>query len=907
MRWRCSPASPRRLVDKVAFELEPGVEVEYDEHGIVRGLEHLERPYFDLGERDPLRVAARYANDVAAVYGIPGSMLTDLWTPVGDGPVPEPALLRFAEKKSITQVTTVSFVQTVLSLPIWEAGLSVSLLPDPLRVVASQSSVHLEVDVESPDDHARHLLPIPDKDLAWLLGLLADPQPSDPLPEIGGSRLLVYRYDPAARFDPEAGPAPDGTGGGVPVLPLRALSDTVVAGRHYVVREVLFTWPVPGAGPVRWRAFVDVTTGGVLYLRAAIAAVHGYVYPRDPVTTGGELKGVAGELDARCALEELRGLQPTDPQTLRGEFVQIVDSEPPHGPPPSTTSGTFRYPVDSQEFAAVNAYYHVDRLFRLVQELGFVLGKLFDETIGKEPVPVDHRAVQDEDNAYALGRLGGAGLERFVFGRSAKTGVSLADDARVVAHEFCHALLWDAVHAANLTFAHSPGDALAAVLYDPGSRAPDRHRTFPWTRTERHHGGPLRKLEDGWAWDGDRDVVSGYGSEQILSATLFSLYCSIGGASPDVRVQTWASRYAAYLIIGGIAALPTAAYTTVSRADAYAKAMMVADAAPAAYEGLPGGLRKVIRWSFERRGLYKAPGTVLPSNDPGVPRAVDVFIDDGRQGEYTYQGDFWESTDIWNRRAADGAGVHQTPVAGAVNHAYVRVGNRGTGDARNVTVRGFHCGPSAGLVWPDDWKPMDTPSITVPGPIVPGGSVIAGPFAWTPTAGHDCLLMCVSAPGDRAGNDPATSLASAKGPIPLHRLVPFDNNIAQRGMTPVAGGGGASGLTRSLHGRGLRVHNPWPRGADVTVQTDLPAFLRRRGWDLTLAAGATHRLEPRAGREVTLVVHPGGNFTAGDVTAAGPDAVIRLRTLIDGLVVGGMSFILDPALSDPPPGPQESS
>ncbi|MEU8362765.1 hypothetical protein AB0C27_42800 [Nonomuraea sp. NPDC048882] len=885
----------------MAFELERDVEVELDELGIVRGLEHLERPYLDSDGPDPVRVAARYADDVAPVYGIPGSMLTDLWTRVGDRPVPEPALLRFAEEKSITQVTIVSFVQTVLSLPIWEAGLSVSLLPDPLRVVASQSSVHLDADARIPDDHAPYLPPFGAKELARLLGLPADPKSSDRLPEIGGSRLLVYRYDPAARFDPEAGPAQDGAGegGGPPVLPLPEVSGDVVAGRHYVVREVLFTWPVPGVGPVHWRAFVEVETGGVLYLRAAIAAVEGYVYPRDPVTTGGELKGVAGELDARCAFEELQGLVPADPQPLRGDFVQIVDSEPPHGPPPSTSGGTFRYPVDSQEFAAVNAYYHADRLFRLVQELGFVLGRLFDETIGKEPIPVDHLALHDEDNAYALGKLGDVGLERFVFGRSATTGVSLANDPRIVAHEFCHALLWDAVHAANLTFAHSPGDALAAVLYDPGSRAPIRHQTFPWTKTARHHGGPLRKMEDGWAWDGDRDVVSDYSSEQILSATLFSLYCSIGGASPDVSVQTWASRYAAYLIIGGIASLPTAQYTTVSRADAYAKAMMVADAAPAAYEGLPGALRKVIRWSFEQRGLYKAPGTILPDNGPGVPREVDVYIDDGRKGGYAYQGDFWESTDVWNRLAADGGGAHQTPGAGTVNHAYVRVGNRGTGDARNVTVRGFCCGPSAGLVWPGDWKPMDTPSITVPGPIVPGGSVIVGPFAWTPSAGHDCLLMCVSAKGDRANNDPSTSLTSAKGPIPLHRLVPFDNNIAQRGMSPVAGGGGAGGLTRSLQGRRLRVHNPWPRGADITVQADLPAFLRRRGWNVTLAGGATGRLEPRAGREVTLVVHSGGDFTAGEVTAAGPDVVIRLRTLIDGVVVGGMSFTIDPALHGP--------
>jgi hypothetical protein len=36
---------------------------------------------------------------------------------------------------------------------------------------------------------------------------------------------------------------------------------------------------------------------------------------------------------------------------------------------------------------------------------------------------------------------------------------------------------------------------------------------------------------------------------------------------------------------------------------------------------------------------------------------------------------------------------------------------------------------------------------------------------------------------------------AAAGPIPHWRLVPFDNNIAQRNVAPVPGGGGASGLS----------------------------------------------------------------------------------------------------------------
>jgi hypothetical protein len=552
----------------------------------------------------------------------------------------------------------------------------------------------------------------------------------------------------------------------------------------------------------------------------------------------------------------------------------------------------------------VNAYYHVDGFFRMVRDIGYSIAELFDGTIRNPgfPVPVDFRALNDAVNAQGLGNSTMDGSGGFLFGLAAAgTLVGIADDPRVVAHEFCHALLWDAVNSPNFGFAHSAGDSIGVVLNDPGSEAPDRFVTFPWvTAVARRHDRPVA---GGWAWGGTNDT-GGYNSEQILSTTLFRLYQSIGGDSGDFNTQQWSAQYVVYLIVGGIASLATSPITPSPTPDIFATAMMNADAGTLGFDSQPGGeIRKVVRWSFEKQGLYQPPGAPVPVTTPGAPPAIDVYIDDGRNGEYQYLGDFWETTDIWNRLNADGGTTHETPIVGVTNFAYVRVKNRGSTAATNVTVRGHHCRPSTGLVWPDDWQPMDTPSLIAPGDIAPGASVIVGPFQWTPTeVGHECMLMSVSTTGDLANNDPATSLPCANGPIPHYRLVPFDNNIAQRNVAPVAGGGGGLRLAESLEGRQFWVNNPYDRTARVTIRAHIPSFLVERGWDLTVATGGstTFSLGPRANRKVVLSVRQGRDFSIQDVMKAGSEAIIRVQTLVDGLIVGGMTYAIDPALKLPP-------
>jgi hypothetical protein len=296
--------------------------------------------------------------------------------------------------------------------------------------------------------------------------------------------------------------------------------------------------------------------------------------------------------------------------------------------------------------------------------------------------------------------------------------------------------------------------------------------TFPFVNIGRRHDRPVAA---GWVWGGTKDDTQ-YGSEQILSTLLFRVYRSTGGDDVVLAVQSFAARYLAFLIIKAIGTLTV----TTTNPEVFASALMDADESTITFEGHPGGAwHKVIRWSFEQQGLYQSAGAPTPVTQPGAPPDVDVFIDDGRAGGYApYLPDFSDTGDIWNRQFPDGGTVHQAPLAGFPNYVYIRVGNRGTQAATDVAVKLFQADPASGLVWPDAWTAATTAQLTAAGPIPAGGHTIIGPFTWTPQlAGVACLLASASATDDLSNAD------TVNGPLANWRLVPFDNNLAQRNVT----------------------------------------------------------------------------------------------------------------------------
>ena len=186
--------------------------------------------------------------------------------------------------------------------------------------------------------------------------------------------------------------------------------------------------------------------------------------------------------------------------------------DPPEQVPP------FAFSVRTNEFAAVSAYCHCDSMVGLIEGFGFPLWDRCNNSAMS--LTVEHRAKL----LSGPGARDGRGINAYVtpfkttqplnvmmlfgladFADTWKHPLGLAADVRFVWHEFCHVLILAATGSTEFDFAHSAGDALAAIMCDPSSKLPVACRgvTFPFVQLPlRHHN---RKVEDGVGLE--RDAV----------------------------------------------------------------------------------------------------------------------------------------------------------------------------------------------------------------------------------------------------------------------------------------------------------------------------------------------------------------------------------------------------------------
>ena len=952
----------------MAFTVTSRVHVYKDAQNHIRAMEHIWEPYLrpQLNLRE---LAHDYLVDVLETYDIQSEVvdpiLPDLFTLLGTTITSDLTDVRIMGENATLGMNNFTFVQTHFSLPVWESGITLTILEDPIRVTGSASTFHLGGTYQTPsDDPPCTADKISEPAFKNLLGTAVNTHPDlqkglDRLRIVDDPRMWVYQYDRNARYYPKPsnGPIPDDYGSqsddplheSPPTLPLPSVPASIVDQKHYVVSEVLFTLALPDLGEITWRAFVEVDTCAILYLRALVSAATGKSFVTDPVSDTGHTfmpaELVPATLDSAVySRASIVTFDTTIATSLDGPYVSLANPVQSKYVAPACEFD-FQPSTESLKFSSVNGYFHVDSAFKMIDELWALIkpgaGSYFYNKRHNLPVEVKIEQTLFDAKTFANGNSN-PGVAQFMLGRTNMTNyLSNATSKRVVLHEFGHALLLESTRAMNFDFAHSAGDGMSAIVCDPGSKAP-YGVTFPWAqlspwiapKDQRHHD---RNVADGWAWHGSNDQGISkslqYGSEQILSTTLFHAYRSAGGAAtslnPAVQLATrrFASDFLTYLIVSTIGRLGLSWAVPMQYPEQFEHQLAHSDNA---LPGLPnharGAFNKVIRWVFEKQGMFKIP-PVLNVDAEGDPPLVDVYINDGRDGEYEYQYNFWNSPDIWNRHTTDGQLSHQTPIPNQPNHIYVRIKNRGSNAAQHVRLRVFSAYPGTGLVWNttsqyQGWKALTPGSVTLPGSISANGEVIVGPITWTPThLWHECLLAVVSDIADPSNVDtiviPANpvnlpgatlqppqwqvKLPCATLPTPLSQLVPFDNNIAQRNVVPVPTGKGGLNLVLAFNRRTFRAHNPYERRATIVIEWTLPYFLQERGWEMELTnrGRAAFTLGPNRYRDVVTRLRPGKQFTRRDVEASGVEPVIEFRALIDGLIVGGMTYVIDPYMRVP--------
>jgi zinc metalloprotease ZmpB len=797
-----------------------------DDEGIVRHVLHGEELWRPT-EKNPRRAAIEYVRAQAGLLKIPSTALDRLGEQATyTEPRDERESYRLIEEKRQFDSVTFAFAQTYLNVPVWRTGISVTVKSKPTSIVETTNATLAGVRAKLPSSRAigrwRKLLEVADgrpgevgkkvpatpsdrmvrealgltSQQAKATGVSAEVVRAAARLRVNQGRFYVYRYDPKER-QPKgrraaAGKALDMERKDVePTLPLPPVPGTIRRGRDYLVAEVVFTLPFAGLEQLNWRALIEVETNAVLWLRALIAGVDGLVFTYDPITSTGVLTNTADQPNATLnplrddvTLDDLNG-PVAGTQSLAGTNVMVSDDDAPAVAPPTEATGTdFEYEARTDNFAAVSAYYHANNFFAVVEDLGFDRNTYFDGT--SFPVHIDHRAsIGDpggiEINAFCAGDAqgDGIGLVGYCLSHLADTTNPLgrAVDKYVHWHEIGgHGILWDHVDSPNFGFSHSAGDGLAGLQNDPESLLRElglveRFRYTPFRPIRWMN----RDVATGWGWGGASDT-GGYNSEEILATTHFRIYRSIGGDSVELARRRLASRVVSYLILRAVGDLTP--MTNPATADAWCTRLMSTDAFDWTSEGLVGGAyHKVIRWAFEVQGLFRPSGA--PTTDPGAPPDVDVYIDDGRAGTYLpYLEEFANTADIWNRRFPDGGAAHQEPLAGFPSFVYVRVRNRGTQQSIDPAVKLFQADPASGLEWPSAWTPAATAQLAASGPVASGGQTVVGPFSWSsPAAGPVSLLASAFATGDPSNAD------TVSGAIAHWRLIPNDNNLAQRDVT----------------------------------------------------------------------------------------------------------------------------
>jgi hypothetical protein len=551
------------------------------------------------------------------------------------------------------------------------------------------------------------------------------------------------------------------------------------------------------------------------------ADVFGEVLPLDPPSEGGSATILARRPNRNSAAfapaqrrVSLGPLEVTAGRAaLRTADVEVINSyllsgdRPLPGPksvPVHQVAGQWEVVENrarTNDFAAVNAFYHSRRLMDRVASSGFDLDAYF--RCASLPIWVRYRSgvvraphgnARNADAVWgkppdlrATPAIKGEILLRYALGdlsiSPAHFPLGIACDVRWNCHEFGHVLLMGSVGEREFRFAHSAGDSIAAILADPDSdlglpqhNGGWRGVTFPWVALSRRHD---RQPTQGWAWGGPLDRPEhGYWKEQILSSTLFRLYRTLGGDAvtgsglADAQARRAASDHTLYLLIHAIGLLGAADVVATNSPDQLVSALIDADIGTAKFvtgngrERVGGNAHKVIRWAFEQQGLYPGAATERPVRVAGDPPPVDVYIASALNGNYSWQAPAYQI-------------AVNNPQKNVANPVQVTVGNRGANAAPGTNVALWTARANAGIPdWLDArWQKVDERAVAIPA----RSAGVPVQLNWTPAHhGAYALLAIVSCDEDRANTLPATALPCALNGSPIPQLLTGDNNL---GMT----------------------------------------------------------------------------------------------------------------------------
>ena len=182
-----------------------------------------------------------------------------------------------------------------------------------------------------------------------------------------------------------------------------------------------FIIPV-AAPPHDWRIYISTRSGSVLHKEDMIkrATGTGLVFDPNPVVTLNDttLSDAKPVPDSAYEKVELLGL--TSSGLLEGPYVSTSATRDRV----RSRNHKFLFKRDEPGFKEVMVYFHIDRMQRYIQSLGF-------KNVNSRPIPVNVAGQRDDNSFYS------PATKSLSFGTG---GVDDAEDAEIILHEYGHSI-----------------------------------------------------------------------------------------------------------------------------------------------------------------------------------------------------------------------------------------------------------------------------------------------------------------------------------------------------------------------------------------------------------------------------------------------------------------------------------
>ena len=267
-----------------------------DDQKNVRSINHFQ-DYWRSEKQNPIEIATDYFNQIADLIKVSKESLKNMYQNVSyTEPKEQEIEYRLSEEKQYFDSITFGFYQTFLNVPVWQAGLTVTLKSSPYRIISAVNTSQQGIDAELPikekiEQHKKmfnqasienyiHNLNIKDKEkpstsefirklidtnklqeeLSDSVG--ADNKKIDDNARLIRGRFFVYRYDEKNRLPIQKPTEPISDEENYdrnsfeseyePTLPLLPVDQSIKDGQYYLVSEITFSFATIRYGSINW-------------------------------------------------------------------------------------------------------------------------------------------------------------------------------------------------------------------------------------------------------------------------------------------------------------------------------------------------------------------------------------------------------------------------------------------------------------------------------------------------------------------------------------------------------------------------------------------------------------------------------------------------------------------------------